>query len=88
MIATASVTLIVDGDTTAARRPSRCTWILSATWNTLGMLCEMRMTGMPRSRRPSMSLSTWPARRERSRETAARIGINLIDLEMPTAALK
>ena len=51
MMATASVIEWDWGVIVAARLPSRCTWMRSATWNTCGMLCEIRMTGTPCSRR-------------------------------------
>ena len=39
--------LIFFGFSTAARLPSRATWIRSATSNTCGMLCEISTTGKP-----------------------------------------
>ena len=58
MTATASAMLIFLGSTTAALLPSRWMWMRSATSKTCGMLCEMRMTGRPRSRMLWISLRT------------------------------
>src|SRR5690349_7346990 len=84
MIATASVIEWVCGVIVAARLPSRCTWMRSATSNTCGMLCEMRITGIPRSRRFRMSSSTWLD----SRTPSAAVGSSSTTTFEPKAAAR
>ena len=79
MMATASVMPIVVGVTTAARRPSRWTWIRSATSNTCGMLCEIRMIGTPRDFTSRISSST----RRDSLTPSAAVGSSRISTLAP-----
>ena len=69
---------------THRRRPSRWTWMRSATSNTCGMLCEIRMIGTPRARTSWISSSTLRL----SLTPSAAVGSSRITTREPKAAAR